>query len=449
MGINVDNLIVQQAKQDVHQAAATLSRDIEIYRDQQDIASLLAKDSKLANSIDNLIKNLGEVTGSMEPALPVDDPLKHIDVNASKLLEVTRRWATFRDALDQRNGSQPYYERLLIALNLVKPRQSNRDSLIKAVAIGDHVVQEFYEIAQEKNLNLRAPDLKLITVLRDDRTHSEAFEEPTPFIVGPLWGYNQAWNYIAYAHEVGHHIYRNVDGLDCELLVNVMLTLGAQGCTRRELYVWGAWLEEMFADLFCLLRVGPAAIHAGQRVALWIAATSRRDQPSSDTLTQILFTSRDWSHPPGDARVRMGLDALKLSMNMGSSDFEVQKQVQELEERWTNLAEPPTTVYINDKQENLADVLAIGKLVVTTLLQTPLYALANKEDSSSLPRSIVNVFYDENRFRKIPKVLAGQEEMWQILANTEFERDTVPDEATLQKAALQNIHDKAVKLLRQ
>jgi hypothetical protein len=445
MGINTDNPIVQQASQDVQQAAQTLLEDIQSYKNQQDVASLLPKGSKLAGTADNLIKNLFEVTHDIKSALSATDPLGDIEMNSAKLLEVTRIWATFRDALDQRNGSQPYFQRLLLALNLIKPMQSKRDSLIEAVAIGDQVVKEFYEIAHEKNLTLRAQDVKLITVLRDDRTHSEAFGEPTPFIVGPLWGYNQAWNYIAYAHEVGHHIYRNVDGLDCELLVNVMLTLGVQGCTHKEVRIWGSWLEEIFADLFCVLRVGPAAIHAGQRVALWITATSRRAEPSSDTLTRILFTSRDLSHPVSYLRVCMGLKALKLLANKGPSDIEVQKQIQELEDRWVNLAAPPTNIYINDKQENFAKIFERGELVVATVLDTPLYALANKNDGlSSVARSIFDVFYDDSRFMAGMKVNEGKEEMWQILATTEFARDMLHDEASLQ-----NLHNEAFKLLRQ
>jgi len=444
MGVNPQNLIVQLASQDVQQAAQTLLEDIQSYRNQPDISSLLRKGSKLAHTADNLIQNLFEVTRNIRSALTAEDPLEDIDKNAAKLLEVTRAWATFRDALDQRNGSQPYFQRLLIALNLVKPLKSKRDSVIEAVAIGDRVVAEFYRVAQEKNLNLLVPDVELITVLRDDRTHSEAFGEPTPFIVGPLWGYNQIWNYIAYAHEVGHHIYRNVDGLDCELLVNVMLTLGVQGCTRKELYVWGAWLEEIFADMFCLLRVGPAAVHAGQRVALWIAAMPHRGQPSSDTLTRILFSSRDLEHPVSYLRIYMGIKALQQLLAKGPGDRGVQKQVQDLEDRWTNLVEPPTEIYVYDKKEKFTDVLAKGEVVIDTILNTPLYALADKDANlSSTPRSILDVFYDDSRFRNGTTFHEGNE-TWQILARTEFARDTLPNEAELQK-----LQDDTVSRLRQ
>ena len=462
MGINANNLIVQQARQDVKQAAQTLLDDIQSYRRREDIASLLATASQLASTVDNLIKNSFEVTRKIESAFSAGDPLGEIDVNAAQLLEVTRTWATFRDALDQRNGSQRFFMRL--GLTLLQPLHRRReDSLVEAIAIGDQVVTEFYRVAQEKNLNLRAPEIKLITVLRDDRTHSEAFGEPTPFIVGPLWGYNQAWNYIAYAHEVGHHIYRNVDGLDCELMVNVILTLGLKGYKREDLRIWGAWLEEVFADLFCLLSVGPAAIHAGQRVALWITAESRRSSNSKDALTQILFSSRDWYHPVPYLRIVLGLNALKLLENLGPGGQAMQNQVKELHDRWANLTEQPEKIYVNDQEKDYVNVLNKGNLVVETILSTPLYALADKNGgAASAPRSILEVFYDDVRFQPraaetLTNVMIGnikqgammtsrpsKMETWQILAATEFARDTLSDEKSLQ-----DLHIQAFKLLKQ
>jgi len=464
MTVNINNPIIQQAGQDVIQAAETLSVAIQSYRKRPDIARLLSADSKLTKTVDDLVENLSQVANGIASAGPVVDPLKNINSNAAKLLEVTRTWATLRDALDQRNGKQPFLTRLLIALKLPEPMKTNEDSLINAIAIGDQVVIEFYKIAHEKNLSLRVPDVELATVLREDRIHSEAFGEPTPFIVGPLWGYNQAWNYISYAHEVGHHIYRNVDGLDCELLVNLMLTLGARGYSRSQVRNWGAWLEEIFADLFCLFRVGPAAIHAGQRVALWLGATSSRIPQSSDSLTQILLTSRDFSHPVPYLRIRIGLEVLKLLQEDGPDDKELKEQVDELEVRWEDLAERPTNVYINDRKEESASVLDTGRVVLNIILNTPLYALADKGGgSSSGARSILDVFYDASRFK--PKavddlrqiILANmndqgptvdlpseKEAKWHILAAAEFARDKLHEEKSLQ-----NLHDKTVKLLEQ
>jgi hypothetical protein len=455
------NLITEQAHQDVIQAAETLSQEIQRYSTREDIAQLLSAEPKFKDTVNNLIGILSAVTNNKTFEIDAVNPVMNINANAVKLLDVTRTWATLHDALEQRLSAKSFMTRLSLAMNLLESDRVTDDVVVTANTIGDQVVEEFYKIAFEKNLNLRDRDTKLITVLREDRVHSEAFGEPTPFIVGPLWGYNQAWNYISYAHEAGHHLYRNVDGLNCEILVNVMLTLGANKCTRAQIRTWGSWLEEIFADLFCLFRVGPAAIHAGQRVALWLGASSSRGQSEADIITDVLLTSRDPNHPVPYLRIYLGLEAVRLFEGCGPGGKGAQEQVKILTERWDDLAQHPTDIYVNDRKEDFQKILSIGQLVLKTILMTPLISLAERNDgTSTAARSVLDTFYEDDRFvtgnvdifknflvegiitEDLPRVPPQEKKNWSVLAAAELARDDVRDEKWLQ-----NLQQKTVENL--
>jgi hypothetical protein len=94
-----------------------------------------------------------------------------------------------------------------------------------------------------------------------------------PTGLAPIWLPHDFFRRLAWwpalAHEIGHDFYRATAGFDAGLRRHLQflpqatsarpLFLSRDGITVHELYrVFGAWLEELFCDVFGVLMVGPA-----------------------------------------------------------------------------------------------------------------------------------------------------------------------------------------------
>jgi hypothetical protein len=95
------------------------------------------------------------------------------------------------------------------------------------------------------------------------------FKPQIPVISIPLTDYNQRANWLALAHEFGHHIYwnsltsiRDVDEFHGNLVSAIRRTISAMYAE-----VWENWLEEIFADVCGVLFAGPDYVVSCQELA--------------------------------------------------------------------------------------------------------------------------------------------------------------------------------------
>jgi hypothetical protein len=464
MGPDIDPTI-KDALGDIQRARDTLSRDIQIYvgRHAETTWSSLRpsiSDPQLGERISTLVKYGQHLQQVISPP-PWNEVADFEDIyqaarsvikDRSKLrkadedwwLANTAKWLCGHLAKEFESPPEPSIETLtsqakalhevteMWTLYCVAWEQRQEDSLLRrAVRVGDKVARHFYNVVEQKNLDRYVEHQWLITLMYLNRLFTRPSLLPTPYIVGPYWGYEEAWNGLSYAHEVGHHVYRNVKGLRDELLVKLMLTLGSQGHKRGVLRVWCGWLEEIFADLFALLRVGPAMVHSAKRLALWVspALGQAPTLADSDSPAPLLLYQHDESYPCTYLRLRLSLEALK--MLAGDKKVPV---VQELEEGWEQLAHNPKYVYTQEqgvpKRRWLTDIQKPATSTLQTLLESPLYALAAKDDLDT-PRTVREVFYDGYDEAAIQKAqeafangqLATDVEIRHILAAAEFSLD--------------------------
>ncbi len=352
--------ILAQSKQDVEEACSVLKSIIKSFSQEATKAQL---------------PNLSTVAKSMLVSLAEAQEFEFAR-QVAVLRGIAEELAVYQVALSQRRAGSPLLEDLERA---------------------DMMVQSFYSIVNDQKLELEQTT-EPITVLYQSRLYSGAFDRPFPYIVGPLWSLNQAWNGIAYAHEVGHYVFHNVKGLADELLAKLMVHLGALGYSRQDLRVWGLWLGEIFADLFCLMRIGPAAIHSAQRLAFWAVPDPKAGSGDSDLFLKALLSGRDVYHPNSYLRVKLGLEA-KTILDGGSES----PVVQELAQRWESIltlvqGQEKRHVYLrmedgspNPLQADLDTLLNQGHTILELVLNVPLFALASTEAPNTL-RAIREVF---------------------------------------------------------
>ena len=207
----------------------------------------------------------------------------HVDADMQVILLETAQWLEdeFRKKRDQATqamgsrGSLGEFSQQAGALRIFTQmwsifqlawRQSNESgsTTSRAIAAGNKVARGLYEVSQTADLNLIIPHQYLVVVPAGAEGYSVGFDSPTPYVISPYWGLSQVWTWLSYAHEIGHHVYRNINGLEDELKVNVTLELWKKGIDRKHQQIWFNWLEEIFADLFGLLRIRAAFAHTQQ-----------------------------------------------------------------------------------------------------------------------------------------------------------------------------------------
>lgn len=250
-----------------------------------------------------------------------------------------------------------------------------------AIWVGDRIVRSFYDVV--KKLDLALPGQKLIVVPHQSRMYAGGFDLPMPYIVAPRFGSEQIWTWLAYVHEVGHHVYRNVKGLRDELAVNVMMTLGSLGEDTTMQSIWFRWLEEIFADLFGLLQVGRAYAASQQRMLLYIPSRAMEQSATYDDPRKGLLRAPDDTHPPAHLRTHLAIQALRIINTSSSSE-----KLPELQERWDGLFLEGEDIDTTDlhllvqgvyKEFPFREMFEIGETVLEVMLTTELYALEKRK----------------------------------------------------------------------
>ena len=302
------------------------------------------------------------------------------------LSDFTNRWTIYQVAWEQRHARDPDTEAGLT---------------LKSLRAADKVVRGLYKVVQQEELNLIMPHQLLIVVPFMDHPRATGFRAPTPYIISPYWGHRQVWVWLAYAHEVGHHVYRNVETLRIALMGHVSIRLLLEGKASSVVSdIWLNWLEEIFADIFGLLQIGPAFARTQQLMLPYLP----RPKPRGEVRNPWLIAA-DETHPIPYLRVFLAFRALE-KLGIGEADtkplkenwekfFHEDQGVDDEEDKMSALVEGSPV------ERTVKEMKQVAEIVLDTILNTDLYQLA-KTSSPDEPRKLRDVFsesLDETRKR--------------------------------------------------
>lgn len=300
---------------------------------------------------------------------------------ANTLEDVTRAWTLYEEVWEQ----EPMSSQATAA--------KNRDFRRRVIRAGQVMVDVLYKSVDSQGLELELPYRSIMVVPFLNRFYTGGFDSPAPYIVTPRWGYTQPWNWPAYAHEVGHHVYRNVRGLSDELKVNLIHHLLAQGCGYSMLSLWFNWLEEIFADLFGLLQLGSAFARTQQYIVLLTPPRSsiRNLTEGADPRTFLLH-AYDFTHPTSYLRVELARKALATADQDTFKlwdDFFAGMDPEHIYVQTFELDDTGTISSVERKEEKTETLREIGHQVLQLIRDTPLYSLA---DPAGQRRKVKDVF---------------------------------------------------------
>ena len=236
----------------------------------------------------------------------------------------------------------------------------------------------------------------MLIVVPLEAAYALGSDTPTPYILSPYWGHHQVWTWLGYAHEVGHHAYRNVIGLRNELEINVAVELWKQGKSHDEQCIWFNWLEEIFADVFGLLRIGPPFAHT-QRFMLCLLPEPVVRADLGHHLHRLLVAS-DISHPPPYLRMYLAIRALE---ELGYTE-EVRRLKAEWDELFQDVDTSKMCVLVRGRHfEMPTEVMQKdAEMVLDVILNTELEALADKSNPL-VPRTVKEVLFESLEENKV------------------------------------------------
>lgn len=228
------------------------------------------------------------------------------------------------------------------------------------------------------------------TVLGDSDLFAALASNPArlaPIVLPPDWPVEVAW-WPALVHEVGHCFYRSVaaagkrPSLDAELRARLRLPRagaplpsGVDPLTEADLRsALGAWLEEMFADAFGVMMLGPAYVHT----MMWSFAGT----PQAVVTCQPRMPERCFDeHPPAHLRVVLGC---RLLAGMGYST-----EARNLEAWWRNRHGGPRQFWVPTRngrwQALVEEPLVTRAEVLVTAFYGASFASLGDEPLRSIP----------------------------------------------------------------
>jgi len=178
------------------------------------------------------------------------------------IVGLERLWQFFRDKLDQRDPARKRERALLRAADEVV--WSCYREIFKRPLAGvrqgpaplSYIAPEYSPAALQSD---RPPSsLKLGAEL--DFLEGFLKTLPVPLLRLPPWAVESPWWLVYVAHEVGHHVQKDLVLIDW-FATGVRAAAATSGAFETsELDKWSRWAEEIFADLFSIMMIGPWAI---------------------------------------------------------------------------------------------------------------------------------------------------------------------------------------------
>ncbi|GIK40734.1 MAG: hypothetical protein BroJett011_45670 [Chloroflexota bacterium] len=363
------------------------------------------EENQLMATVTQLQYDFNEAIGKLSSV-----PLVRLSQEANLLRDLTTKWTVYQEAWRQR-WSQANIPKIIVA--------------------GDKIARDLYDVFEGQSLHLKQDHQSLIVVPFMSELFAGGSEMPTPFIVAPRWGHGQVWTWLAYAHEVGHHIYRNVIGLSDELKVNIAFALGRRKLDYSMQRLWFNWLEEIFADFFGLLQTGPAFIQTQQRILLYLPPHVFKRVAIKSQPEQGLLYAADNQHPMPYLRTRLAIRALeKLKSDMLDTQLQslVDKQCQHLRAKWEAMFnDPPDKIKVSadvwkikknfvleevrKKEFKVAEMDEVGEIVLDVILNSDLYTLGNGKRAARNIKEVFGAILLDEEFKKAQKAREAIEEI--------------------------------------
>jgi hypothetical protein len=318
--------------------------------------------------------------------------------------------------------------------------------IIKAI---DRIVANLYDVVKVKNLDLYVDQTLIAVFFENEAFTNPSRSSPAPYVVIPRWALCQTWLGCAVAHEIGHNVLRNVQGLYDELIVVVVTRLIAQGRTLLEIRIWRFWLEELFADLFGALQVGPVMARTLLRLLARLPAPLIQGLHATGAETALcsMWECQDADHPMRALRPLLILDAFDLLLTQSpslegaqASTEYIRQELAEIGATWDRFitgeypSQAPAEVSLAPyHQRSMPEGVTLAALrdqarpVLNLILHTPLDSLADT-DAPDKPRSVAEVFFHPPNYQAIQslqqQLMAGADasecDTYTLLAAAEY-----------------------------
>jgi hypothetical protein len=198
-----------------------------------------------------------------------------------------------------------------------------------------YVETQYSPAARQRSKDLPKP-LQLATTMVLDESLKKVEKHiqslPLPIIMVPSWCVDSPWWLVYVAHEVGHHIQSDLDLISHfqEGFRQVALKKNANDTLADQ---WGIWGEEVFADIFSALMMGPWAVLALSEI------TRGTDEDMMAECALSAIEQRGSRYPPAVVRLltmnailsKLGLAGMSelrgLSLNKLAEDPRVSQHV--------------------------------------------------------------------------------------------------------------------------
>ena len=389
--------------------------------------------------------------------LPEEDQLTTLILKSDLIRKFTQIWVLYREGWKQRKP-------------ILRPLMHYS---LEVIEVADEVVRS---LLQDKdgtyyfdNLNFeeRNKGLPIVVPFMTD-IYAAGFSSPTPVIVAHYLGDKQVWPWLSYAHEVGHHIYRGVKGLRDEIRTKVMLKLLEDYTVNYNmLAIWFNWLEELFADIFGLLQLGPQFDRAQLRMLLHLPSEviQRVKGKSGVDPREGLMQGTDLTHPVPYLR---SLIAFNVLQELKMYDDEMERT----ERAWENFVQNNNAVDTNTikvlirnsnymlefENREVNTMLKIADKVIKVILNSKFYTLA-ANDNLDTPRNMKTVFGWESLDKRKEKIASARKaiqkqsngneyEIRHLLAAAQDELEDLPEHGSIEELS-KKVFDAIVKKLKE
>jgi hypothetical protein len=301
---------------------------------------------------------------------------------AETLVQLARRAGALRQRLASGEAVAPreaesLLERFSVLLEIVSTMAAQRrdpelaDLLGDADALAAACYAPIVEYCRRKDIRLTSD--RTATAIGGDKLFLLSVDDPAglaAIVLPEAWASDLGW-WPALAHEIGHDFYNSVTGLPRELMAALELPAQkdlprvANRLTTADLdRAISAWHEELFADAFGTMMLGPAYVRTMSAIFASPAQPAR-------ACTIDFEGGRYEEHPPGHVRVACGA---RLLRQMGYG-----KEGDDLEAAWRRRHANPDRLLVPstagawmavDDEAVISRALNVGSLLYETGLST-------------------------------------------------------------------------------
>jgi hypothetical protein len=213
-----------------------------------------------------------------------------------------------------------------------------------------------------------------------------------PYLIVPNYYENgKPWAWIGVAHEVGHHVYRQLKSLRDEIEILIADTVVKNRASDAQQRLWFNYSEEVFADMFGILTMAGAFVAAQQIILLHAgSATPLEGPPDLGRYLEDILVGQDVTHAIPLVRGLIAVHIYKRLLGDHGSPF-----LADLE-RWNEfliskfaskpLRDPhtPRNINLEDKlnltgELDLDETREVMDLVVNSLLDKRLASLRGRK----------------------------------------------------------------------